>query len=134
MRKGNKVFKLSVVPTYRSKPILCCGSNDLNHVACHVLLRHEMGTKCSGFTNYQSNYQKGEGGNERNSRQNECSSSIVSDVLFEKDAREGRLLQKVFGHYLLVCEVPFTFSALSRGSGCDEHTPIPVYSFTTPCL
>lgn len=33
----------------------------LNHVACHVSLRHEMGNKCSGFTNYQSNYQKGEG-------------------------------------------------------------------------
>ena len=68
--------------------ILLSGSNYLNPIACYVLLRHEMGNKCSGFTSYQSNYQKGGTGNNRNSRQNEYYSSISTSCLKRNRAKE----------------------------------------------
>lgn len=68
--------------------ILLSGPNYLNPVACYVLLRHEMGNKCSGFTSYQSNYQKGGAGNNRNSRQNEYYSSISISSLKRNRAKE----------------------------------------------
>lgn len=89
-----------IVPTHRLKHLyFILWIKLLNHVACHVSLRHEMGNKCSGFTNYQNNYQKRGGESNRNSWQNYYS-SIMVDFLFEKDPSKGRLLQKVFGHYL----------------------------------
>ena len=68
--------------------ILLSGSNYLNPIACYVLLRHEMENKCSGFTSYQSNYQKGGTGNNRNSRQNEYYSSISTSCLKRNRAKE----------------------------------------------
>ena len=40
--------------------VLPCGLNCLSHMACHMFLRHEMGHKCSGITDYQSNGRKTE--------------------------------------------------------------------------
>lgn len=48
-------FYLLVEPGFS---VSLSGSNCLSHMACHVLLRHERGCKCSGITNSQSNYQK----------------------------------------------------------------------------
>lgn len=131
MKKEDNIFKLSncTYPQNSSLSSKLFESHDL------PLLRHEMGNNNSGFTSYQSHYQRGwEKCQNRNSRQNDCSSSIPFDFLFEKDPSKGRLLQKVFGLYLLACEVLLTFSAFSRGAGCTEHHPIPIYPFTTPCL
>lgn len=71
-----------------SLSILLCGSNYLNPVACYVLLRHEMGNKCSDFTSYQSNYQKRGAGNNRNSRQNEYYCSILTSYSKRRQAKE----------------------------------------------
>lgn len=67
-------------------------------MACHVL-SHEMGNKCSGFTNYQSNYQKGE------RRITETAGRSITPVLLFPSYLKRTLAkedspQKVFGHYL----------------------------------
>lgn len=76
------------LPMDPSLSILLCGSNYLNPVACYVLLRHEMGNKCSDFTSYQSNYQKRGAGNNRNSRQNEYYCSILTSYSKRRQAKE----------------------------------------------
>lgn len=71
--------------------------------------------------------------NTRNSRQKgECHTSVLVDLLSEKDLSKGRLLQKVFGHYLWHVKCHALSLLFSRGGGYEEHNPTPVCPFTTP--
>lgn len=71
--------------------------------------------------------------NTRNSRQKgECHTSVLVDLLSEKDPSKGRLLQKVFGHYLWHVKCHALSLLFSRGGGYEEHNPTPVCPFTTP--
>ena len=81
-----------------SVSVSLCGSNCLSHMACHMLLRHERGHKCSGISSCQSNYQRGRRGEQKCQMQHYA--SVIVGFLFEKHPSEGRLLQKVFGRYL----------------------------------
>lgn len=73
--------------------------------------------------------------NTRNSMQKEgYHTSVIVDLLSEKDPSKGRLLQKVFGHYLWHVRCRSLSLLFSSGGEYDEHNPTPVGPFITLCL
>lgn len=76
-----------------------------------MLLRHETGNTCSGFTSYQSHYQKGEGKYQKQQAEGGVSHQCHCGPPIWKGPKQRKTPPEGFWTLPVACEVPLTFSA-----------------------